>query len=157
VAGDISRNNFHEDAWKAQAASITQEINNYNDLLTKTQAAIEQNNLPPPAPNCPYGNLQAGHTASAASAAVPSKPPAGAPIQFSFSTGDLDKWFQDSQNMRVQGQIQDDAQRAAFANQLLQEQWPEECDLSLVGDKLPCVKSSMPAPTPMAPHPVSSG
>lgn len=142
LAGDISRNNFHEERWKAQSTAIINELTKFNDLLTQTQAGIEANSLPQPAPNCPYNTLQANP-----GAAPP--PPAKPAFQISIPVSDLGKMINDAQTRRIEGQIADDQQRAQFANQIMQQKWPQECQLTLQGKKLPCLNvTSTPTPAP---------
>jgi hypothetical protein len=142
LAGDISRNNFHEESWKAQSTAIINQLTKFNDLLTQTQAGIEANSLPPPAQNCPYNTLQANPGAAPA-------PPAKPAFQISIPVSDLGKMINDAQSRRIEGQIADDQQRAQFASQIIQQKWPQECQLTLQGKKLPCLNVSS-TPTPGA-------
>jgi hypothetical protein len=140
LSGDIARNNFHEESWKAQSTAIIDQLKKFNDLLTQTQAAIEANSLPPPAQNCPYNTLQANPGA-------PAPPPPKPQFQISIPVSDLGKMINDAQSRRIEGQVADDQQRAQFASQIMQQKWPQECQLSLQGKKLPCLEV-MSTPTP---------
>jgi hypothetical protein len=143
LAGDINRNNFHEESWKAQSTAIIDQLKKFNDLLTQTQSAIEANSLPPPAQNCPYSTLQAN--------SGPPPPPPKPQFQISIPVSDLGKMINDAQSRRIEGQIADDQQRAQFASQIMQQKWPQECQLTLQGKKLPCLEvTSSPTPGPTA-------
>jgi hypothetical protein len=144
LASDISRNNFHEESWKAQSTAIINELTKFNDLLTQTQSSIEANSLPPPAMNCPYNTLQANPGAAA-------PPPAKPAFQISIPVSDLGRMINDAQTRRIEGLTADNEQRVQFASQIMQQKWPQECQLSLQGKKLPCLNvSGTPTPGPTA-------
>lgn len=142
LAGDISRNNFHEQSWKDESSAIIDQLKKFNDLLTQTQTAIEDNSLPPPAMNCPYSTLQ--------SSGGPPPPPGKPQFQVSIPVSDVSKMITDAQTRRIEGLQADNAERAAFASTILQQKWPQECELNLQGKKLPCVEGPAPSPSPPA-------
>jgi len=146
LADDIKRNNFYEAQWKDESSSIIDELKKFNDLLAQTTAAIEDNSLPPAAPNCPYSAFQS----STSSVPPPQKP--ALQISVPVSPADWSKMINDAQSRRIEGQINDDQQRAAFAEQIQGDLWPQECQLSLQGKKLPCLKV-VPNATPANPNP----